>query len=65
MQPTSHAGLTARTRCIDAVLADVPPDHERPVVAAIVDCAMSATTAACRSREPLVDFEEFLGRAAL
>jgi len=51
--------MMPRTAIRDAVLRNVTADHAADVVAAIEDCGVSTTEAACLSTGPLLDFEEF------
>jgi hypothetical protein len=48
-----------RTTIADAALAGVTDDPD--VTAGVADIAPSATLAACRSNDPLLDFDEFAG----
>lgn len=65
MHVPQHAGLRTRTRVIDAVLAGLSGrlDTEAEIDVAL-DCALGGLTAACRSVDHLVDFDEFVGREA-
>lgn len=65
MHTPQRAGLTTRTRVLDAVLAGLSGQLDTAAeVDAALDCACGGLTAACRSTHHLVDFREFVSAEA-
>jgi len=54
----ADGGDTIRTTVVDAALAGVTDDPD--VTAAVADVEPDATLAACRSNDPLLDFDEYM-----